>query len=126
MTGPRQRFVYEVHPEVTFAQLHGGPLKHGKKTANGRAERIALLRRTGLAISESELLAERSKLGRGRASSDDLVDALGCLVTASCIRTGTSLCLGRVDQIDAKGLTMQIHCFKNDRMPPISGIWNPS
>jgi predicted RNase H-like nuclease len=126
MTSPRQRFVYEVHPEVTFAQLNGGPLKDGKKTATGLAERVALLRRSGLTISESYLSAHRAQLGRSSASLDDLVDALACLITASCILIGTSLSLGRVDQIDAKGLTMQIHSFKNDRMPPISGIWNPS
>jgi len=126
MTEARQRFVYEVHPEVTFAQLNGGPLPHGKKTATGGTKRIALLRRSGLAISESYLREKRAQLGRSCAFLDDLVDALACLVTASFIWSGKSLRLGRSDQIDAKGLVMQIHSAKNDRMPPISGFWNPS
>jgi len=113
MTSARQRFVYEVHPEVTFAQLKGAPLKNGKKNANGRRERIALLRRSGLAISELYLLERRLQLGSSSASLDDLVDAAACLVTASFILGGKSLRLGNADQTDSKGLTMQIHYSVN-------------
>jgi predicted RNase H-like nuclease len=126
MTSARQRFVYEVHPEVTFAQLNGGPLKNGKKSANGRRERITLLRRSGLKVRATSLWRQRSDLGLSRVFFDDLVDALACLVTASAILNGRSQLLGRPDQIDAKGLVMQIVCTNNDRMPPISGFWNPS
>jgi predicted RNase H-like nuclease len=42
----RQRFVYEVHPEMSFFQLNEDqPLRYPKRTNNGRAERRALLER---------------------------------------------------------------------------------
>jgi predicted RNase H-like nuclease len=42
----RQRFVYEVHPEMSFFQLNEDrPLRYAKRTNNGRAERRALLER---------------------------------------------------------------------------------
>ena len=109
LMNPRmQRFVREVHPEVTFAQLNGGPLKHSKKHAIGRLERLAILQSAGLNISMSWLVEQRSKLGARHVALDDLIDALACLVTASEIRNGCSQSLGRVEQIDAKGLTMEI------------------
>src|SRR5262245_36190497 len=110
MTVQRQQYVREVHPEVTFAQLNGGPLMTGKKDARGRAERIDLLRRAGLNISESWLQHERARLGARSVLLDDLVDALACLVTASDIRDGRSHCLGRVGEKDANGLVMEIVC----------------
>jgi predicted RNase H-like nuclease len=109
MTVQAQQYVREVHPEVTFAQLNGGPLMHRKKDARGRVERIGLLRRGALNISESWLQRERARLGAGWVLLDDLVDALVCLVTASDIRNGRSLCLGGGEK-DANGLVMEIVC----------------
>jgi predicted RNase H-like nuclease len=108
MTVPRQQYVREVHPEVTFAKLKGGALTHNKKHVLGRAERIALLRRAGLKVSAVWLAKQRMKVTPGRASFDDLIDALACLVTAFAIQNGHSQCLGRKDQKDAKGLAMEI------------------
>jgi predicted RNase H-like nuclease len=108
MDPERQRFVREVHPEVTFAQMNGGPLSHSKKEALGRLKRIALLQSAGLNISNSWLVEQRARLGARRVSLDDLIDALACLITASEIRNGRSLRLGRPEQTDAKGLTMEI------------------
>jgi predicted RNase H-like nuclease len=108
MNPEMQRFVREVHPEVTFAQLNGGPLSHSKKDALGRLKRIALLQSAGLAISNPWLVEQRARLGARRVSLDDLIDALACLVTASEIRNGRSLNLGRPEQTDAKGLKMEI------------------
>jgi predicted RNase H-like nuclease len=110
MTVQTQQYVREVHPEVTFAQLNGGPLMHRKKDARGRAERIDLLGRAGLNISESWLQRERAKLGARWVLLDDVIDALACLVTASDIRKGGSRCLGGVEEKDAKGLVMEIVC----------------
>jgi len=109
MTVQAQRYVREVHPEVTFAQLNGGPLMHRKKDGCGRAERIDLLRHAGLNISESWLQCERARLGAGWVLLDDLVDALVCLVTASDIRNGRSRCLGGGEK-DTNGLVMEIVC----------------
>jgi predicted RNase H-like nuclease len=108
MTADRQRYVREVHPEVTFAQLNGGPLQHAKKQAEGREKRIALLRKAGLQVSEASLVEERSKLGASAVFLDDLVDALACLVTAADIHRGRSCSLGAARQRDARGLAMEI------------------
>jgi predicted RNase H-like nuclease len=115
MTVQTQQYVGEVHPEVTFAQLNGGPLMHRKKDARGRAERIDLLRRAGLNISETWLRGERARLGARWVLLDDFVDALACLVTASDIWTGRSRCLGRVGEKDANGLSMEIVCCLSRR-----------
>jgi len=110
MDAAKQQYVREVHPEVTFAQLNGRPILHGKRTSAGRLERIALLRTAGLHISDSGLIRERARLGARGVFHDDLIDALACLVTAAEIRNGRGQALGRVDQKDAKGLTMEIVC----------------
>ncbi len=108
MTSDRQQFIHEAHPEVTFAQLNGGPLMHNKKDSRGRAARIALLQKSGLAVSESSLMQQRMKLRKARVLLDDLIDALACLVTASAILAGKSRRLGRPGQMDSKGLAMEI------------------
>jgi predicted RNase H-like nuclease len=101
----QQRF-RECHPEVTFAVLAGQPLRHPKKTAEGRAERLALLAAQGL---QFDLAAERRRLGLSRVSADDLIDAVACLVTAYRISRGIerSLPEGREER-DARGLKMEI------------------
>jgi predicted RNase H-like nuclease len=118
MTVLKQQYVREVHPEVTFAELKGTALIHNKKHVRGRAERIALLRRAGLKVSEMWLAQQRMKVNRARISFDDLIDALACLVTAFAIQNGHSQCLGRSDQKDAKGLAMEIVCCKGGLRPP--------
>jgi len=115
MTVQTQQYVREVHPEVTFAQLNGGPLMHTKKDKRGRAERIDLLRHAGLSISESWLQGERARLGTRWVLLDDIIDALACLVTASDICNGGSRCLGGIGEKDAKGLVMEIVCGEYDR-----------
>jgi predicted RNase H-like nuclease len=108
MTIERQRYVREVHPEVTFARLKGAPLLHNKKRPDGSRERLAVLQNHGLAVSLTRLAQERSRLGAGTASTDDLLDSLACLMTAASMRNGRSQSLGRADQKDAKGLRMEI------------------
>ena len=44
--------VVEVHPEVSFRELAGGPLRHSKHTSDGLRERRALLEGAGLALPE--------------------------------------------------------------------------
>jgi hypothetical protein len=44
LTPDRQRLLVEVHPEVSFTVLAGVPMSHHKSTAEGRAERLAVLR----------------------------------------------------------------------------------
>ena len=108
MNRDKQQYIREAHPEVTFAQLNGGPMIHNKKTVPGRAERIAVFKTSGLSVSLDWLMRERSRLGRSQVALDDLVDALACLVTAFHIHAGNSQSLGRMDQEDAKQLVMEI------------------
>ncbi len=109
MDRQRQRYVREAHPEVTFAQLNGGrAMLHNKKTFAGRRERITILKKAGVEISEEWLSEKRSSLPPGAVALDDLLDAMACLVTARHIRVGCSRSLGRAGQEDGKGLLMEI------------------
>ncbi|MBI2149971.1 MAG: DUF429 domain-containing protein [Acidobacteria bacterium] len=103
-----QRYVREAHPEVIFARLNGAPMIHNKKRAAGRAERLAVLQRAGLNISDVRLSEERARLGRAQVAPDDLLDAAACLVAAFHVRAGRGQSVGRVNQTDAKGLLMEI------------------
>src|SRR5881296_1429680 len=104
-----KRDIREAHPEVTFAQLNGGrAMLHYKKTLDGRRERISILKKAGVQISEEWLSEKRSSLPPGAVALDDLLDAMACLVTARHIRMGRSRSLGRGGQEDAKGLLMEI------------------
>lgn len=93
--------VVEAHPELAFTRLAGEPLAHPKRVAEGRAQRVALLRP---AIPQvDDLLADRP---RGCAP-DDLLDALALLGTARRLRDGTAELLGD-GSADRRGRPMQI------------------
>lgn len=62
----------ETHPEVVFRQIKGSLLLYPKKTAEGRAERRALLLQAGFS---PELVDHRPPAG---AKADDLLDAIAC------------------------------------------------
>lgn len=80
-TGPQRPPVYEVHPEVTFAQMSGRLLLHGKRTWAGAEQRRMLLAREGL------FLAGTLGAAGGRAGVDDVVDAAAAAWTAARIAT---------------------------------------
>jgi predicted RNase H-like nuclease len=75
--GPIIPRVFEAHPEVVFWRLAGRVLA-SKKTADGRAERIALLEANGIG-NVQEWLKQRRGTGIGR---DDLIDACACALAA--------------------------------------------
>lgn len=104
MTPELQSAVREVHPEVAFCVLAGGPLAHRKKTREGQDERRAILRAHGVVFDPH---SERGRLGRSRVGTDDLVDAAVALVTASRIAAGTAQVLGD-GSIDPRGLRMEM------------------
>jgi predicted RNase H-like nuclease len=74
----------EVHPELSFRAL--GAVTASKKTAAGRAERLALLR--------SWVPVELPSPRRGRAAADDCLDALACAWTAARWLRGDAEVLG--------------------------------
>lgn len=88
-----QARVFEAHPELIFTRLAGRPLELSKKTAEGRAQRFALLGHP----------RPKESWPTRWVQSDDILDALALL---SCAREpGTPL---GGEQRDARGLRMQI------------------
>lgn len=70
ITPDSQRWAFEVHPEVCFWALNQRrSMKHNKKTKEGVAERVALLRRAFPEI-EQHLVKRPPRVG-----ADDLMDA---------------------------------------------------
>lgn len=104
MTPELQERVVEGHPEVTFALLRGTPVEHGKKSAEGRAARVAVLREHFPEVEER--VASRRPAGVGR---DDLLDAYALLWTASRVVAGAEVRLpGGTVERDARGLRAEI------------------
>lgn len=79
--GPR---VVEVHPEVSFAAMAGGPLSASKTTWNGAGERRALLAAAGIT------LADQLGTAGTKAGVDDVLDAAAAAWTAQRVANGTA------------------------------------
>lgn len=102
-TGP---VVREMHPEVCFWGLAARPTTHAKRTAEGAAERLAILARhlpTAPAIVAEVTSAHRKNALR----PDDVIDALVGAVTA---RLGIEklLTLPETPERDSRGLRMEM------------------
>ena len=103
ITSECQRWALEVHPEVCFWALnHHCPMKHNKKTKEGAAERVALLRRVFPQIERH--LANRPL----RVGADDLLDAAAAAWTALRLHQGQAQCVCSPER-DEKGLAVTIH-----------------
>jgi predicted RNase H-like nuclease len=107
MTPERQAVVRECHPEVAFAIVDGRErgLVHSKKSAEGQAERMAILRHH---LPPFDPEAERMALGRANVAIDDLLDAAICLVTAARIARGIARTFPVDPPLDDHGLRMEI------------------
>jgi predicted RNase H-like nuclease len=66
--------LWEAHPELCFARLAGAPLRHRKRSAAGRHERLTLLA-AGDAAFAAWVDAALTALPRPLAAPDDLLDA---------------------------------------------------
>lgn len=98
ITPDDQHVIVEAHPELAFARLHGRPMTHPKRTAEGYAERAAVLARNGL------VAPTRPPSGAAR---DDVLDALVLTTVAQRVAEGRAEHVG--DQTrDARGLLMAI------------------
>lgn len=103
---PRWRDVlHEGHPELSFATWNGGaPMAHAKRTADGRAERRALV--------ESRWPGAVARLAptlpRGTYAPDDLLDAFAVLWTAHRLARGEAVARPDPPDHDATGLRMSI------------------
>lgn len=94
MTPRRQHRIVEVHPELCFAALVGAPCTAPKRTAEGRAERLAAVHPP----------VERLPSG---AAWDDVLDACALVHTARRLVHGAVERLGDGAR-DARGLRCEI------------------
>ena len=102
MTPECQRWAFEVHPEVCFWALNGQhPMAHNKKTKEGAAERIAVLRLVFPEIGRH--LADQLP----RVGTDDLLDTAAAAWTALRRHRVESSCVCTPER-DAKGLEAAI------------------
>jgi len=104
MSPDKEGFVFETHPETSFAAITGAPAAYAKKTRQGRAERLDLLTSSGL----DESLFHPHPYPRKTAAPDDLTDAGLCLLTALRIAEGTAISLPAEPARDRRGLRMAI------------------
>jgi predicted RNase H-like nuclease len=78
----QQHRLFEVHPEISFAELNGGmPVAASKKTWNGQMARRALLGDAGISLP-GQLAAA------GTAAPDDILDAAAVAWSAGRITRG--------------------------------------
>lgn len=70
--------IFESHPELCFVRLAGEPLRAAKKTAEGRAARVALLAKEGF----GDLPAWLDLFPRKHVAPDDVIDAAVVCLTA--------------------------------------------
>ncbi len=92
--------VIESHPECAFAVMNGATLRSSKHTAEGLADRAALLANVaGIAVPDTRLQAKR----------DDVLDALAVLWSAERFARGEHRTFGDDPvQTDQRGLPMRI------------------
>ncbi len=93
--------IFEAHPEAAFADLAGDPLESKKRSAEGRAERLAFLEHELPGCGD--LLTARY---RG-AAADDILDAAVLVRTARRILEGTASMLGDGSS-DRHGIPMRV------------------
>jgi predicted RNase H-like nuclease len=94
--------LYEIHPEVSFWALASTPLRAGKNSWTGQAERRALLEAAGIVIP--------TDLGPAglAAATDDVLDAAVAAWSAQRIASGHGRSLPDPPERDADGRPMAI------------------
>jgi predicted RNase H-like nuclease len=100
ITQDRQRHFVEVHPEVCFTVLAGAPMENYKGTSQGRAERLAVLRRVFPDVDE-----HAAKRIRG-TQPDDVLDAYAAAWSARRWLAQTHVQLG--GDLDRNGIRMEM------------------
>ncbi len=96
------RRVIEVHPEVSFAQLAGEPLRASKKTWTGVEQRRELLASAGIRLAGS------LGLERVDAGLDDVLDAAAAAWTAGRFAGGQAIALPDPPEVFSDGLPAAI------------------
>lgn len=102
-----QTRVIEGHPELAFTRLGGAPCCYPKRTADGKRERIELLKASGVDAS-SMLSALRATYPRKSVfADDDFIDACALALSAEAMTADKAWRLGDGAR-DARGLLMEI------------------
>jgi predicted RNase H-like nuclease len=98
--------IREVHPEVSFWAWNGRrPLAAGKKTPEGRQQRLRLVEGW---LGRGLLQGARAEHPRSELADDDVLDAVAVLWTAARIAAGSARTLPDEPCCDATGLRMEI------------------
>jgi predicted RNase H-like nuclease len=92
--------VAEIHPEVSFAAIDPSCVVASKKTADGRAARVAALERAGLTLPPVVR-------GPGYAV-DDLLDACAVAWSARRVASGEADCLPEPPEVFSDGIPAAI------------------
>ena len=102
--------VREVHPEICFWALHDGrPMRFGKKTREGRSERLRVLQEINPQTQEM-YDSVLDKYLRKHVARDDILDALAAAVTAKlgCHDGNRLRTLPECPPTDGTGLPMEM------------------
>ncbi len=102
VTPSLQERVVEMFPEWSMTVLAGSPMAHPKRTAAGRAERVAAL---GAVFGHGALEAHLRRRPGG-AGIDDVLDAFAGAWTARRLARGCAVRVG--GDVDARGLRMEV------------------
>lgn len=103
ITPTRQTRCIEAHPELAFALINGKPVLSRKRQPDGRAERLRLLKRGGIAVPKP--MVENRPQG---CAIDDLLDAIVLTRTAERHLCGDAVCLPAKPPRDSRRLQMAI------------------
>lgn len=104
MNAERQKFVREVHPELSFYEMNcARPMLFPKKASRGAKDRMELLERLGFLLSDA-IRAARA----GRVALDDILDACAACWTAERIARGMAVRVPAEPKCDSTGLRMEI------------------
>jgi predicted RNase H-like nuclease len=97
--------LWEVHPEVSFAELAGGPIVPKKRSREGKRIRIEALQKF---FDDDAFARVRESIPRREAGDDDILDALACLWTAERIDLGVAVSIPTLVPLDPLGIPMRI------------------
>ena len=99
-SGSLSQHLFEMCPELSFTVMAGRPMRHSKRTPEGRAERIEALRST---FGDVTPFVEPPPRG---ATRDDVLDALAGVWSARRYAAGSCIRLG--GEVDETGLCMAV------------------
>jgi predicted RNase H-like nuclease len=103
-----QRTIREIHPELCFFAMNGDrAITESKKTADGKAVRLALLQAHGFGSFPAEAIQSGSKISRS-IKADDILDACAACWTAGRILSGSAVCIPSSPACDSRGLRMEM------------------